>query len=135
VKHVVVASMAPKGLGGILFVIGGMIGAYLLVFPILGKRVFDVYVQGGLKLKDFDIVKEAGCAGKPVVKSYTVNVTSNTLKIQLYWAGKGTTGIPLRGSYCPLISVISVDPTEAKGKVLKDGNSNKTEVKEIITYL
>ncbi|PWA94895.1 leucine-rich repeat transmembrane protein kinase [Artemisia annua] len=79
-------------------------------FYSLGKRVFDVYVQGELKLKDFDIVKEAGGAGKPVVKSYMVNVASNTLKIQLYWAGKGTTGIPLRGSYGPLISAISVDP-------------------------
>nr|XP_043626685.1 probable LRR receptor-like serine/threonine-protein kinase At1g07650 [Erigeron canadensis] len=79
-------------------------------FNSLGKRVFDVYVQGELKLKDFDIVKEAGGAGRPVIKSYMVNVTNNTLKIQLYWAGKGTTGIPVRGSYGPLISAISVDP-------------------------
>ncbi|KAJ9563608.1 hypothetical protein OSB04_008768 [Centaurea solstitialis] len=79
-------------------------------FNSLGKRVFDVYIQGELKLKDFDIVKEAGGTGRPVVKRFMVNVTSNTVKIQLFWAGKGTTGIPLRGSYGPIISAISVDP-------------------------
>ncbi|KAI3731704.1 hypothetical protein L1987_62893 [Smallanthus sonchifolius] len=79
-------------------------------FNSLGRRVFDVYVQGELKLKDFDIVKEAGGTGRVVIKSYTVNVKNNTLKIQLYWAGKGTTGIPFSGSYGPIISAISVDP-------------------------
>ncbi|KAI3731705.1 hypothetical protein L1987_62894 [Smallanthus sonchifolius] len=79
-------------------------------FNSLGKRVFDVYVQGELKLEDFDIVKAAGGTGRVVIKSYTVNVKNNTLKIQLYWAGKGTTGIPFRGSYGPIISAISVDP-------------------------
>ncbi|KAL8227733.1 hypothetical protein R6Q57_015317 [Mikania cordata] len=77
-------------------------------FNSLGKRVFDVYVQGELKLKDFDIVQEAGGTGRPVTKSYMVNVKNNTLKIQLFWAGKGTIGIPLRGSYGPIISAISV---------------------------
>ncbi|KAJ0620635.1 putative protein kinase RLK-Pelle-DLSV family [Helianthus annuus] len=76
----------------------------------LGKRVFDVYVQGELKIKDFDIVKEAGGTGRAVLKKYTVNVQKNTLKIQLYWAGKGTTCIPKRGSYGPIISAISVEP-------------------------
>uniref|UniRef100_A0A251RU24 Putative malectin n=1 Tax=Helianthus annuus TaxID=4232 RepID=A0A251RU24_HELAN len=79
-------------------------------FNSLGKRVFDVYVQGELKLKDFNIVKEAGGTGRAVVKSYLVNVKNNTLKIQLYWAGKGTTGIPVSGSYGPIISAISIDP-------------------------
>lgn len=66
-----------------------------------------------MKLKDFDIVKEAGGAGRPVIKNFMVNVTSNTVKIQLFWAGKGTSGIPLRGSYGPLISAISVDPSNS----------------------
>ncbi|KAI3744152.1 hypothetical protein L1987_57228 [Smallanthus sonchifolius] len=79
-------------------------------FNSLGRRVFDVYVQGELKLKDFDIVQEAGGTGRPIIKSYMVNVKNNTLKIQLFWAGKGTIGIPLRGSYGPIISAISVDP-------------------------
>ncbi|KAJ0430683.1 putative Malectin domain-containing protein [Helianthus annuus] len=80
------------------------------LFNSIGKRVFNVYVQGELKLIDFDIVKEARGVGIGVIKSYTVNVKNNTLKIQLYWAGKGNTGIPMRGSYGPIISAISVDP-------------------------
>ncbi|KAM0043837.1 putative protein kinase RLK-Pelle-DLSV family [Helianthus debilis subsp. tardiflorus] len=72
-------------------------------FNSLGKR-------GELKLKDFDIAKEAGGTGMAVIKRYTVNVKNNTLKIQLYWAGKGTTKIPVRGHYGPIISAISVDP-------------------------
>ncbi|KAL8506318.1 hypothetical protein ACS0TY_017256 [Phlomoides rotata] len=79
-------------------------------FNSLGKRIFDVYLQGKLVLKDFDIAAEAGGPGRPIVKNFTAVVTSNTLKIHLYWAGRGTTGIPQRGSYGPLISAISVNP-------------------------
>ncbi|KAL6202015.1 hypothetical protein ACLB2K_025726 [Fragaria x ananassa] len=76
----------------------------------LGRRIFDIYIQGSLVLKDFNIASEAGGFGIPVVKNFTTNITSNTLEIRLYWAGKGTTGIPVRGIYGPLISAISVDP-------------------------
>lgn len=62
-------------------------------------------------LKDFNIEEEAGGTGKPIVKNFTSVVTRNTLKIHLYWAGKGTTGIPTRGMYGPLISAISVVPS------------------------
>ncbi|XP_076893713.1 putative LRR receptor-like serine/threonine-protein kinase At1g07650 [Bidens hawaiensis] len=78
----------------------------------LGKRVFNVYVQGELKLKNFDIANAAGGTGIAVEKSFKINVKNNTLKIQLYWAGKGTTGIPFRGSYGPIISAISVKPSK-----------------------
>ncbi|KAK6142262.1 hypothetical protein DH2020_022610 [Rehmannia glutinosa] len=73
-------------------------------------RIFDVYLQGKLVLKDFDIAAEAGGPGRPIIKTFTAVVTSHTLKIHLYWAGRGTTGIPERGTYGPLISAISVDP-------------------------
>ncbi|XP_022024896.1 probable LRR receptor-like serine/threonine-protein kinase At1g07650 [Helianthus annuus] len=79
-------------------------------FNTLGRRVFDVYVQGELKLKDFNIENEAGGVGMTVIKRFTVNVKNNTLKIQLYWAGKGTTNIPKKGTYGPIISAISIDP-------------------------
>ncbi|XP_042060119.1 probable LRR receptor-like serine/threonine-protein kinase At1g07650 [Salvia splendens] len=79
-------------------------------FISLGRRIFDVYLQGKLVLKDFNIAEAAGGPGKPIIKNFTVSVTSHTLKIHLYWAGRGTTGIPLRGTYGPLISAISVDP-------------------------
>ncbi|KAL5708231.1 hypothetical protein ACHQM5_019050 [Ranunculus cassubicifolius] len=77
----------------------------------LGKRLFDVYIQGKLVLKDLNIEEEAGGPSKPIVKNFTTFVETNTLKIQFYWAGKGTTGIPDRGVYGPLISAISVVPS------------------------
>lgn len=60
-------------------------------------------------LKDFNIADEAGRAGKAVIKNFTAVVTNSTLDIRFYWAGKGTTAIPNRGVYGPLISAISVN--------------------------
>ncbi|KAL3739798.1 hypothetical protein ACJRO7_021117 [Eucalyptus globulus] len=74
----------------------------------LGRRVFDVYVQGKLILKDYDIEIAAGAAQKPKEEVYNVSVTNNMLEIRLIFAGKGTTRIPKRGVYGPLISSISV---------------------------
>ncbi|XP_057725832.1 probable leucine-rich repeat receptor-like serine/threonine-protein kinase At3g14840 isoform X1 [Arachis stenosperma] len=76
----------------------------------LGRRVFDIYIQRKLVLKDFDIAKEAGGVGKAIIKNFTANVTSGTLEIRLQWAGKGTTAIPFASVYGPLISAISVNP-------------------------
>lgn len=60
-------------------------------------------------LKDFNIEAKANGTGKPYTENfYNVSVTDNTLEIRLYWAGKGTTCIPERGYYGPLISAISV---------------------------
>ncbi|XVF79036.1 hypothetical protein PTKIN_Ptkin14bG0187300 [Pterospermum kingtungense] len=53
----------------------------------------------------------AGGAGKPLVINFNVSVSDGTLEIQLRWAGKGTTSIPDKGVYGPLISAIEVfDP-------------------------
>ncbi|XP_050247548.1 probable leucine-rich repeat receptor-like serine/threonine-protein kinase At3g14840 isoform X1 [Quercus robur] len=76
----------------------------------LGRRVFDIYIQGELVEKDFNIEDEAGGVGMEVIKHYLAVVNNNTLEIRFYWAGKGTTGIPERGVYGPLISAISVHP-------------------------
>ncbi|KAL2326831.1 hypothetical protein Fmac_020258 [Flemingia macrophylla] len=76
----------------------------------VGRRVFDIYIQRKLVVKDFNIAKEAGGVGKAVIKNFTAAVTSNALEIRLYWAGKGTTSIPFGSVYGPLISAISVDP-------------------------
>ncbi|KAL3503079.1 hypothetical protein ACH5RR_037528, partial [Cinchona calisaya] len=76
----------------------------------LGRRIFDIYIQGKLVWKDFNIAKEAGGVNKPLSKNVPVVVTENTLEIRFYWAGKGTTDIPHKGMYGPLISAISVDP-------------------------
>ncbi|KAL2496547.1 putative leucine-rich repeat receptor-like serine/threonine-protein kinase [Forsythia ovata] len=91
----------------------------------LGRRIFDVYVQGTRVLKDFNIENEAGGVNKAIFRNFTAAVTANTVEIRLYWAGKGTTGIPDRGVYGPLISAISVNadfpvPSE-NGKSMSTG--------------
>lgn len=99
----------------------------------LGKRLFDIYVQvliktkkvffflansgfngknlfqGRLVQKDFNIENESHLAQKPRILSiYNVTVTDGILEIRLYWAGKGTTRIPVSGVYGPLISAFSI---------------------------
>jgi hypothetical protein len=64
-----------------------------------------------MALEDFDIEQSAAEAGKPVIETFTTYVTNHTLEIQFYWAGRGTTGIPSRGFYGPLVSAISVTPS------------------------
>ncbi|XXG67596.1 hypothetical protein AAC387_Pa06g0903 [Persea americana] len=75
-----------------------------------GKRIFDVSIQGIKVLKDFDIEEKAGGSGRAIIMNFTTLVTDNTLVIHFYWAGKGTTAIPDRGVYGPLISAITVTP-------------------------
>ncbi|KAL6006841.1 hypothetical protein ACLOJK_032337 [Asimina triloba] len=77
----------------------------------LGRRVFDVYAQGNLQLKNFNITIAAGGLSKrAVVRTIKVNVTVNFLQIHLFWAGKGTCCIPLHGTYGPSVSAISATP-------------------------
>nr|CAB3446209.1 unnamed protein product [Digitaria exilis] len=73
-----------------------------------GKRVFDVFIQGAKVLEDFNIKDEAGSVHRSIGKTFTTKITDNTLEIHFYWGGKGTTAIPYRGVYGPLISAISV---------------------------
>ncbi|CAN7127253.1 unnamed protein product, partial [Brassica rapa subsp. narinosa] len=90
----------------------------------LGRRIFDVYVQGVLFLRDFNIKEAANGTLKPVVKTVSANVTNNILEIRLYWAGKGTTLIPERGNYGPLISAISL----CHGSMEPQCGATKTEL-------
>ncbi|GJZ40205.1 probable LRR receptor-like serine/threonine-protein kinase isoform X1, partial [Tanacetum coccineum] len=77
-------------------------------FHSLGRRVFDVYVQE-YQLKNFDIMNEAGGVDKEVIKEIkNVCVTNNTLEIRFQYAGGGTTNVPRRGEYGPIISAISM---------------------------
>ncbi|CAN6272052.1 unnamed protein product [Urochloa humidicola] len=76
-----------------------------------GKRIFDVFIQGAKVLEDFNIQDEAGGVHRAITKTFTANITDNTLEIHLYWGGKGTTAIPYRGVYGPLISAISATKT------------------------
>lgn len=78
---------------------------YLILLPV---------IQGKLVHNDFNIVDEAGGVGKAIIKNFPASVTSHTLEIRFYWDGKGTTGIPYRGVYGPLVSAISVTPGKLK---------------------
>ncbi|XP_058071742.1 probable LRR receptor-like serine/threonine-protein kinase At1g56140 isoform X5 [Magnolia sinica] len=71
----------------------------------LGRRVFDIFIQGNLQLKDFDIKKEAGgVANSAILKTFKVNVSKNFIEIHLFRAGKGTYYVG------PSISAINVTP-------------------------
>nr|TKS10192.1 hypothetical protein D5086_0000085510 [Populus alba] len=87
----------------------------------LGRRIFDVYIQDIVVLKDFYIVKAAGGVDKVYIHNYTAPVTNGALEIRLHWAGKGTTRSPTKGTYGPLISAIDVEsdfkpPTKGRRK-------------------
>ncbi|XP_062115773.1 probable LRR receptor-like serine/threonine-protein kinase At1g56140 isoform X3 [Humulus lupulus] len=77
----------------------------------VGRRVFDIYIQGIRVLKDFDIKKEAGgLSFRAVEREFTANVSQNFLEVHLFWAGKGTCCIPAQGTYGPSIAAISATP-------------------------
>ncbi|XP_065632935.1 probable LRR receptor-like serine/threonine-protein kinase At1g56140 isoform X2 [Quercus suber] len=73
----------------------------------LGKRMFDIYIQGNLVSQDFDIRKEAGGSYIGIERDFPAQVSENYLEIHFFWAGKGTCCIPVEGTYGPSISVIS----------------------------
>ncbi|XP_073279291.1 probable LRR receptor-like serine/threonine-protein kinase At1g56140 isoform X3 [Primulina huaijiensis] len=77
----------------------------------LGRRVFDIYVQGNLEWKDFDIQKEVGSL-RAFAKDFNVQVSENYIEIHLFWAGKGTCCVPSHGTYGPLIQAISAKPAD-----------------------
>ncbi|KAK4484658.1 hypothetical protein RD792_007247 [Penstemon davidsonii] len=79
-------------------------------FGSLGRRVFDVAIQGEVVLRDFDIAKEANGVGIGIYHDFNVLVNGSTLEIHLYWTGKGTVALPERSLYGPLISAIAVTP-------------------------
>ncbi|VVA29382.1 PREDICTED: probable [Prunus dulcis] len=88
----------------------------------VGRRIFDVYIQEKLVLKDFNIQKEAQGVDKEVIKVFKAVVNVMTLEIRFHWAGKGTTNAPKRGIYGSLISAISVEsdfkpPDDSKKKI------------------
>ncbi|GLU18030.1 hypothetical protein SLE2022_343520 [Rubroshorea leprosula] len=80
------------------------------IYNNLQRRIFNIYIQGELVVKDFNIMEEAGGIGRAIVQQFLAVVTNGTLEIRLYWAGKGTTTSPVGIVYGPLISAISVNP-------------------------
>ncbi|KAL5555171.1 hypothetical protein UlMin_037407 [Ulmus minor] len=94
------------------------------IFSSLGKRIFDVSIQGALKLKDFNIMEKAGGVGIGHTETFDVFVNGSTLEVHLYWAGKGTTDIPEKGVYGPLISAITVTPRYFTLRQIKAATGN-----------
>ncbi|RID75404.1 hypothetical protein BRARA_B02450 [Brassica rapa] len=77
----------------------------------LGRRRFDIYVQGRLVEKDIDIRRlDDDTTVRPVQREYKAHVSENYLEIHLFWAGRGTFDIPALGTCGPLISTISAKP-------------------------
>jgi hypothetical protein len=66
-------------------------------------------LQEQLVLKDFDIENAAQGVDKAIVREFKAVVRNKVLLIRFHWAGKGTTAVPQRGTYGPLISAISVE--------------------------
>jgi len=59
-------------------------------------------------------MEEAGGVGIGITKVFDgIIVNGSTLEIHLYWSGKGTTAVPDRGVYGPLISAITVTPSKS----------------------
>ncbi|KAL5731455.1 hypothetical protein ACHQM5_004180 [Ranunculus cassubicifolius] len=95
----------------LLFAEIGYAGINTKTWQSLGIRVFDIYLQGTLRVKDFNIRREAsGSINRAVLRNFSVQVSENFLEIHLFWAGKGTCCIPRQGYYGPLISAIRVTP-------------------------
>ncbi|KAF3526614.1 hypothetical protein F2Q69_00051289 [Brassica cretica] len=77
----------------------------------VARRRFDIYVQGRLVEKDFDVRGTAGGSNlRAVQREYKANVSENYLEVHLFWAGKGTCCIPIQGAYGPLVSAVSATP-------------------------
>uniref|UniRef100_A0A6N2KQ24 non-specific serine/threonine protein kinase n=1 Tax=Salix viminalis TaxID=40686 RepID=A0A6N2KQ24_SALVM len=77
-------------------------------FSSLGRRIFDISIQGKVVEESFNISEEAKGVGIGITKVYDgIIVNGSTLQIHLY---HGTTAVPERGVYGPLISAITVTP-------------------------
>ncbi|GLU13862.1 hypothetical protein SLE2022_304720 [Rubroshorea leprosula] len=98
-------------------------------FQSLGRRIFDIYVQEKLVVKDFNIENEAEGVDKPTIRKVKAVVSNKTLTINFRWAGKGTTAAPKRGTYGPLISAISVesDLKPPLGTAISDDDTRRTK--------
>ncbi|KAG6524797.1 hypothetical protein ZIOFF_014741 [Zingiber officinale] len=100
-----------------------------------GNRMFDIYIQGVQKERDFDIKRVAGGRStQAVVKEYVAPVTNNFLEIHFFWAGKGTCCTPFNGYYGPSISAISVSPNDFNPTVSNQplGINSKKDPKGLI---
>ncbi|CAN0838165.1 Probable LRR receptor-like serine/threonine-protein kinase At1g56130 [Linum grandiflorum] len=81
----------------------------------LGRRFFDVYIQGERVVKDLNIQAEAGGSKRGLAMSFEANVSNTVMDVHLFWAGKGTCCIPYQSTYGPLVSAIHVSRVSSDG--------------------
>ncbi|KAK9906926.1 hypothetical protein M0R45_002605 [Rubus argutus] len=128
--------------GSIPKYIGHMLSLEYLIYPsgIMEKHcprgkpnyhsLFDVYIQGERKLKDFNIIDKAGGPNKVHIENFTaVNVNNSTLQIHFYSAGF----MFLENG--PLISAISITPEYKLRKQLSPLNIALMTVVSTIVFL
>ncbi|KAH6810023.1 hypothetical protein C2S51_027806 [Perilla frutescens var. frutescens] len=92
-------------------------------FQSLGRRMFDVYIQGERMLEDFDIEREAKGVDKAMIRQFKTVVKNTTIEIRFHYTGKGTTDVPAPGSYGSIISAILVEsdfkpPSDKKKEII-----------------
>ena len=77
----------------------------------LARRYFDIYLQGELVKKDFNIRQTAGGSFIAHDETFRAAVNNGVLDVHLFYAGKGTCCLPQPGnwSFGPLVSAISID--------------------------
>nr|XP_043614042.1 probable LRR receptor-like serine/threonine-protein kinase At1g56130 [Erigeron canadensis] len=86
----------------------------------LGKRLFDIYIQGERVAEDFNIMNEARGSNKALVKLFEANVTNTIMDIHMRWAGKGTCCIPFQSTFGPLVSAIHVSEVSTRSSSSND---------------
>ncbi|KAJ1258201.1 hypothetical protein BS78_10G056900 [Paspalum vaginatum] len=105
--------------------------AEIVITEGLGRRLFDIDIQGHNIKKDFDITNEAGGFGKATNITQDVTVYNSILEIHLYWSGRGTCCIPYKGAYGPLVSAIavtrSVDPKVSPPEAPRSNSGRQDE--------
>ncbi|KAA8525475.1 hypothetical protein F0562_007330 [Nyssa sinensis] len=95
----------------------------------LGRRLFDVYIQGERVLQDFNIQSESGGSKRALVKTFDANVTNTIMDIHFFWAGRGTCCIPFQSTYGPLVSAVHVSQVSDG---IGTSNRNKKHVGRLV---
>ncbi|KAH9699029.1 putative LRR receptor-like serine/threonine-protein kinase [Citrus sinensis] len=96
------------------------------------KRVFDIYIQRELRLKDFNIKEMARHSNNVTIQSFEASVREHLLEIELFWAGKGSLYAP-PSFHGPLTSAISVTPTTVQNfEVNRPGRLSKIGIVAIV---
>ncbi|XP_022001034.1 probable LRR receptor-like serine/threonine-protein kinase At1g56130 [Helianthus annuus] len=95
----------------------------------LGKRLFDIYIQGERVVQDFNIKEEAYGVKRALVKLFEANVTNANIDIHFKWAGKGTCCIPVQSTFGPLVSAIYVSQVSTFSG---SSNGNKKQLGRIV---